>query len=614
MGEAFAIARRLRDLPDDALRRLLLDRKVSPSRIGDFFDLAEALLDEASVGRRMALLDRDTLAVLAALLAPAASTQDLAALAERSSRSPEAVSAALAQLDDALLLAHDDDASTPVNAVGAVFDAWEAEGRPGRTELLRPATPPASPLLSSPHDVDSLSIEQAARAVGVLGESLHELDREPARLLGRGAPSMPDLKRLATAAASTPEEVELALSVAAAAGLTHAVASTIRVSAEGETWLASTTPARWTTLATAWEAAIPGALRDRIVSAYRRGASDLVEELSWWYPLAGDAVRVPGAAVAAVAALLGVVADGSTSSIGRLLLDGDVDAAAAELAAGLPAEVSQVVLQDDLTVIALGPPTAELDARLRSIAEPEGRAQASRYRITSQSVTRALAAGETAESVLEFLGSVSLTGMPQPLRYLVSEAEQRFGLIRVGMIGASADASAEPGRSSYIRSHDAGLIAAVSVDQSLIALGLRPGGEGRLTSRADALTVYWALHDARYPVVAEDADGAPLRVRRQPTLRRSVDAAPPAPEQDLVSRLRADDRGDTSTAWLAKQLEIAVRDHTPVTVQLQHGERRSSFTIEPVSLAGGRLRGLDRTADVERTLPLAMITEVRVAD
>jgi hypothetical protein len=113
--------------------------------------------------------------------------------------------------------------------------------------------------------------------------------------------------------------------------------------------------------------------------------------------------------------------------------------------------------------------------------------------------------------------------------------------------------------------------------------------------------------------VAEDDHGAPLRIRRQPLIRTASTAATSAPAPDLVSRLRADDLGDTSTAWLAKQLEVAVRDHTPVTVQLQHGERRSTFTIEPVSLAGGRLRGLDRAADVERTLPLAMITEVRVA-
>ncbi|MBF4568503.1 helicase-associated domain-containing protein [Plantibacter sp. VKM Ac-2880] len=610
MGEAFAIARRLRDLPDDALRGLLADRKTSTARIGDFFDLAEALLDDASVARRMALLDRDTLAVLAA----ASVGSDRPSLAARLGRSVPEVEAAVARLEDAVLIVVDDEGSIrAVRAVESVFDGWAAAGEPSRAQLQEISDPPApAPTPTSP-DTDALASERAAGAVGIIGESLHELDREPARLLGRGAPSMPDLKRLAAAAASTPEQIELALSVASDAGLTVAAGAAIRLSEGGEDWLASTTSERWSRLATAWLEAIPAALRERILAAYGRGATDLVEELSWWYPLAGEAVTTPAGAVEAVADLLGVTAGGVTSGFGRLLIAGDPDGAAALLASMLPAEVSQVVLQDDLTVIALGPPTAELDVRLRSLAEPEGRAQASRYRITPESITRALADGDTAAGLLDYLESISLTGVPQPLRYLVSEAESRFGLVRVGTIRASADASADPGRSSYVRSEDAGLIAAVSVDQSLVALGLRPSDPNRLTSRSDAATVYWALHDARYPVVAEDDHGAPLRIRRQPLIRAASTAATSAPAPDLVSRLRADDLGDTSTAWLAKQLEVAVRDHTPVTVRLQHGERRSTFTIEPVSLAGGRLRGLDRAADVERTLPLAMITEVRVA-
>lgn len=610
MGEAFAIARRLRDLPDDALRRLLVDRRVSTARIGDFFDLAEALLDDSSVARRMALLDRDSLAVLAALVDDA----DVSTLRDRTSRQAAVVDDALALLASTMLVVDDDGgASTPVSAVETVLATWADAGRPSRSELQQPASPPTLPSPHAPADVDALAVERASAAVGTLGESLHELDREPARLLGRGAPSMPDLKRLAAAASSTPEVIELALSTAAEAGLTVAIGATIRVSADGENWLASATADRWVALASAWKASIPESLRARILSAYRRGATDLVDELAWWYPLAEDVVIAPTRAVAAGAGLLGISVDGTTSTIGRLLLDDDLSGAAAALAAALPSEVSQVVLQDDLTVIALGPPTAELDVRLRAIAEPEGRAQASRYRITTQSVTRALADGDTGAGVLEFLASVSLTGVPQPLRYLIAEAEQRFGLVRVGTIAASADASADAGRTSYIRSDDSGLIAAISVDQSLVALGLRPSDEHRLTSRVEASTVYWALHDARYPVVAEDAAGSPLRVRRQASVRWATQSGAVSTEPDLVARLRAEDRGDTSTAWLAKQLEIAVRDHTPVTVSLLHGERRSTFTIEPVSLAGGRLRGLDRSADVERTLPLAMITEVRIA-
>ncbi len=39
--------------------------------------------------------------------------------------------------------------------------------------------------------------------------------------------------------------------------------------------------------------------------------------------------------------------------------------------------------------------------------------------------------GETASSILEFLGAVSLTGMPQPLEYLIESTATRHGLVRV---------------------------------------------------------------------------------------------------------------------------------------------------------------------------------------
>ena len=48
-GSALALAARLRALDDDALARLVTERRVRQKGIRDFFDLAEALLDRASV-------------------------------------------------------------------------------------------------------------------------------------------------------------------------------------------------------------------------------------------------------------------------------------------------------------------------------------------------------------------------------------------------------------------------------------------------------------------------------------------------------------------------------------------------------------------------------------
>src|SRR5690606_5389509 len=102
-----------------------------------------------------------------------------------------------------------------------------------------------------------------------------------------------------------------------------------------------------------------------------------------------------------------------------------------------------------------------IDARLRRFADVEGRELAATYRVSASSVNRALAAGETAESIMEFLRSISLTGIPQPLQYVIAETAARYGRVRVGGVGTDEF----PAR-SYVRSDDTGLITTIAVDQS----------------------------------------------------------------------------------------------------------------------------------------------------
>ncbi|MFP3423044.1 helicase-associated domain-containing protein, partial [Bacillus sp. SIMBA_161] len=68
---------------------------------------------------------------------------------------------------------------------------------------------------------------------------------------------------------------------------------------------------------------------------------------------------------------------------------------AAPLIALMPHEVDRVFLQNDLTAISPGPLAPRLDARLRTMAVRESRAQASGYRFTEASIARALSSGET---------------------------------------------------------------------------------------------------------------------------------------------------------------------------------------------------------------------------
>ena len=307
------------------------------------------------------------------------------------------------------------------------------------------------------------------------------------------------------------------------------------------------------------------------------------------------------------AELLGITARATPSSPGALLLDGGVDAATSAMAKLLPREVHQVYLQHDLTIVSPGPLAPRLDARLRTMASVESHGLASSYRISLASVNRALTLGETAESINRFLSDLSLTGIPQPLAYLISEASARYGLVRVG-----ATPENDSGVKSYVRSNDGNLLGTILVDQSLSALALTRQGN-RLVSRFDKDTVFWSINEARYPVAAENAKGEIIALRRRhgaaPVAAATVD-----PVAAIIERLRSSSTeasDDNDRAWLERQLDAAVKARLTITVSVTVQDGSSvNYVLEPTGLGGGRLRGRDRKADIERTLPLSRITSV----
>ena len=276
------------------------------------------------------------------------------------------------------------------------------------------------------------------------------------------------------------------------------------------------------------------------------------------------------------------------------------------LAAVLPPEIDRVYLQADLSAIAPGPLAPALDLRLRRIAQRESRAQASTYRFSADSLAGGMTGGETAQSIREFLTSLSLTGIPQPLEYLIETTAARHGLVRVRTDPAS-------GR-TYVESANPAVRDAIAVDQGLRPLGLVRDGDA-LTTRVGRDALYWALADARYPVIAVDELGAPQSPHRRPA--RSASGADDPPIQayaGLIGRLRAAHETDSDAAWLGRELDQAVRARATiqVAVRLPDGSERA-FVLEATGLGGGRLRGRDKGADIERTLPVSSIVSVRPA-
>ncbi len=259
----------------------------------------------------------------------------------------------------------------------------------------------------------------------------------------------------------------------------------------------------------AWLERLPADIRTILRErAHATWGDRLVEYVSWLFPAGGEWMTERIRVYTRDAELLGITSDHVPSTPGTALLTRGETEAAAAMAALFPTEVEQVYLQHDLTAVAPGPLAPPVDARLRTMADVEGRALASTYRLSAGSLSRAMAAGQTEASIREFLSAIALTGIPQPLDYLLTEASARFGLVRVG--------STSDGR-SYVASSDTTLLRTLLVDQSIGTLGLSRSAD-RLESRFDHALVFWSLSEARYPVAAENAAGEIVTLaRRQAT-------------------------------------------------------------------------------------------------
>ncbi|MFK3678397.1 helicase-associated domain-containing protein [Microbacterium sp. NPDC090218] len=546
---------------DDDLRRLLTARRVRPDAgWQDFFDAAESLLDPVSLAKILPSLTA----------AEAKALRDAASGAGAGAQQEQLVALALLRPD------------------GVPYP-------PVVTAIAGRSTPDAAPSeTAAPRSSETASAHAAERAfttVAVIADLLLIARESPFALLTGGGVNAGEKRQLSEAGVPG-ELVDTLASIALQSGLAVAADRRLRSSQSAEEWLRSSAVDRWSVLATSFRDALPRGIRS--------ADGGWIPPSSWidahpWDPAWPERSR----ALHEAARLLGLIAeDGTEPEWAVGLRNGDA-ADASALVRLLPAEVDRIFLQNDLTAIAPGPLEPALDVRLRTIAARESAAQASSYRFTSESVAHAFVTGETEQSIIEFLGTLSLTGIPQPLSYLIAQTAQRHGLVRV-----STDE--ETGR-TRIESSDSHLIDAMAVDQSLRPLALAVH-VGSLTTRVSRETVYWALTDARYPATLVGPDGALVIRERHPAPPASALNPDSADLTPLITRLRSRQGPDADAAWLDRELEAAVRAKSvlQVTVGMPDGSTRE-LLLEATGMGGGRLRGRDRAADVERTLPVSSI-------
>lgn len=539
-------------------------------------------------------------------------------------------------------------------------------------QVLRAAAPPAAVepppvalIEREPVELDRLGTTAVLEFVRLVDALATGWTAQPPALLRAGGVGVRELRRTARDLGVDEDAAALVAEVGAAAGLVNSTNGPEPVflpTAEYDQWRQREPAGRWLALATAWLAMTrqPSLVnqrgdRDRVINALgpdvERGTipalrrqvlavlmelppgaapaarADVLARLAWHQPRRASGQQAVVEAILTEADLLGLTAAGGLTGYGRTLLAGTAIASAEHaLATALPVPVDHFLVQPDLTLVVPGPPVPALGAELALLAELESTGGANVYRITPDSVRRALDAGRSGEQLAAFVEQRSRTPVPQALRYLIDDAARRHGVLRAGVA------------TSYLRCDDEALLARVLADRVADALGLRMIAPTVVISDAPASRVLEALRGAGFSPGAEAPGGelitlgaetprAPSRPPLRSVATRLVGESD-AQLAELVRRVRAGDAvaesgrrvqsiaarvpGVTSAATM-ELLRRAVREEQVVWLGVAEPDGvATAHELQPISLAAGFVRGYERGRSGLVSFPVHRITAVRV--
>lgn len=383
----------------------------------------------------------------------------------------------------------------------------------------------------------------------------------------------------------------------------------------------------------------PHAPRDRrtmlnLLAEYPTGAAlhsaDIGRILSWRQPrwrrhFRSEAVEH----TLQEAATLGFIGRGALGSPARALLHGvptSASDAEAAMESALPEPVDHVLVQADLTVIAPGPLTPELQSRVALVADVESAGAATVYRISDTSVRRALDAGMTAAELHTLFTTHSRTPIPQSLTYLIDDVARRHGQLRAGMAQA------------FVRSDDPALLAQVLASPVASELALRGIAPTVAIAQAPLGELLERLRAAGFAPAGEDSAGTIVdlrprgaRIAVRPHARQPYRPTPPSSEQLalLVTELRAGERAAsarkgeavrtdgtrTSTAATLALLQLAARVRRSVNIGYVDAQGvASQRVVEPLKVGNGQLDALDPVTGAIRHFTLHRIASVALLE
>lgn len=576
-------------------------RIAAPTQVSDPIDLAVELLRPDSIATALAGLPRAELRLLAELGELVKRADDAGADqsgADQSGADRESSPTSLAHLAQLGLVA--DGAALPeVTAVlAARFEARGLNPQVLVTEGDAPASAPATEAEMSGWYAPALT------TTAQIAWLLRDLERAPAKLNRGGGIASTWLRGF-----------EERMHVTAADELVTLVKAANLVVADGSepaplaaSWLATDHEARWIAVARASVPLAPRPLLAELGSDPEPNLRALIDDLPHRYPLIEESDLDAAQRVAALWERTGITSAGCFTRAGHDVVASSSSDDAQLASLGFPETAPGVYVQPDLSVIVPGPLSPADEAELSSLALPEQIGVASTLRITEPSLSDALDRGTNADEIREVFTRLSLTGVPQPLDYLISSLAERAGSI----ILSEHDGDEGRTRIDFVRPE---LRATVLVDRALTHLQFaEPAApiDGAVIppifSKLRLDHALAALLDARYPArAATVVESAPTPPTAVPA---AVDSAEDAPDPIEALIGRVIDAAIAGPGDLNRQVTLAIRDRSTIRVTVEIRGAVREFTVVPVSLSAGRMRALDEAAGVERTLPLDAITEL----
>lgn len=580
MSELKALVDGLRGLEPSERRSLVAGRLINLAGIDDLYALAEALNTAKSYAALIGSLSHNQLEALAKI-----------------ARGDDVEQSILDSLRGQLLIYQDG------NGV-KIFDALHTTLREVRAFTRPIPVIPDQDLAPDTSAIDRQAGISVFQTIQALTEVIFDLEKHLVREVGKGNVGLPDVKRLATALSCTNEHAKGYFGLAANLGLTVIHDGRHRLTAKSVAWLEAESTSRVETLLSHYRDVLGGDLIEALSAL-----SEITYLPDWFqsnYPFAENRPASRMGKILGLAEDLGLAFEGWTTSWFGRVIEGSVDAVA-EAVSHLPAVQERIILQADGSIIAPGPLATKVEARLRKVAETESIGLASTYRLTPLSITHGLELGEKISEIREMLTQLSALPLPQPVEYLLTDVEKRFGKLLIG-----------PGNlewRSQISSEDVVLLTEISSDARLKPFALHRQAPELIACRFEPSVVYFGLRECGFLAIRVDGSGRVISPIT--TVEPMATSLAASPIDAKVAEIFAEDQKLNtldSDELMIRQIQLAIRNKALLSLKVKVTDGSlADFELMPSGIANGRVRGKDRKAQIERTLPLASIVNIDLA-